>query len=202
MVTSYDVELAILETLKAWLPAYLAEHDRQHGLDPGWTPAPRGWVLTGRTLQKLVSDQLPVVVLMNAGLTGPPRKEGPPGTYTATWAMQLGTLISAAWGSDSRQRAAAYSRAIQLALEQRGLAGITAAFAWTGELPDEYDFAGTRTYSATVLGLNVEVRNVAWSAGGPPPDAPPPDDPTAPWPPWVQVTETDISIDQVQEAPV
>ncbi len=43
--------------------------------------------------------------------------------------------------------------------------------------------------------FNVEVRVVAWAAGGPPPDAGPPTDPTVPFDPWTVVSETDITVE-------
>jgi hypothetical protein len=195
MVTGGDVEAAVMVTLRDWLPAYLGEGERLHGLPPGDTPAPRGWAITGRDLQKLNTDQLPCVVVMAAGITSPPIKEGAPGRYTAIWGVDIGTVFSAAWGRSSRRHCQLYARAIQLCLEQRTLDLPGAVVNWRGEVYDELDFESSRSYSASVVSFNVEAREVAWAAGGPPPDAPPPTDPTVPFDPWVSVVETDVTVE-------
>lgn len=198
MVCGFDIEDAVIDTLKAWLGPYLCEAERRHAWDVGSTPWPKGWAITGRDLQKLNSDQLPCVVIMAGGILTAPRKEGPPGVMSATWALDVGVVFSAAWGRNSRRHAQLYARAIQLCLEQRPL-GIPAEVDWRGEVYDEIDFSASRTYSAAVCSLNVEVRDVAWAAGGPPPLADPPTDPTVPYEPWVTVTEVDITVENVDD---
>ena len=64
MVTGGDVEAAVMVVLRDWLPAYLAEGERQHSLPPGEIPIPKGWAITGRDLRKLNTDQLPCIVVM------------------------------------------------------------------------------------------------------------------------------------------
>jgi hypothetical protein len=195
MVTGGDVEAAVMVTLRDWLPAYLAEAERQHGLPAGDTPPPRGWAITGRDLQKLNTDQLPCIVVMAGGIVQPPVKEGPPGAYTAIWGVDIGTVFSAAWGRASRRSCQLYARAVHLCLEQRSLALPGCAVDWRGEVYDELDFESSRSYSASVVSFNVEVREVAWAAGGPPPDAPAPGDPTVPFDPWVTVADTDVTVE-------
>lgn len=195
MVTGADVEAGVLATLRDWLPAYLSEGERKHGMTAGATPIPKGWAITGRDLAKLVSDQLPCIVIMAGGITARPVKQGSPGKLTATWGIDVGTVFSAAWGRSSRAHAQLYARAIHLVLSQRPIQDLgPCEVDFVGEVYDEIDFADTRTYSASVASFDIEVDVIAWADGGPPPPAAPPIDPTVPFDPWVTVTETDTEV--------
>jgi hypothetical protein len=203
MVTGGDIEDGILGLLQEWLGPYICEAERQHGLTAGDTPWPRGWAITGRDLQKLNSDQLPCVVLLAGGIAAPPRKEAGLGAYSATWGVELAVVFEAAWGRDSRRRAQLYARAMQLVVQQLPLVvqGQPTEVDWRGELYDEMDFASSRSYSAAVCSFNVTCREVAWANGGPPPDAQPPTDATLPFTPWVEVVETDTTVENVGAVP-
>jgi hypothetical protein len=201
MLTGGDIEAAVTTVLRAWMPGYLAECERQHGDAAGSIPVPRGWAITGRDLQKLNSDQLPCIVVMAGGIIQPPRKQGAPGSYTASWSVDIGAVFSAAWGRASRQHAQAYAAAVRGCMIQRPmrlpLGSTIAAVDWRGEVYDEMDFADSRTYSASVCAFDLQVVGVAWADGGPPPDAGPPTDPTIPFLDWVTVVETDITVDHL-----
>jgi hypothetical protein len=195
MVTGADIEDAVLALLREWLPRYLVAAELQHELTPGSTPAPKGWAITGRDLQKLLTDQLPCIVLLAAGIGQAPRREGT-GSLTATWGVDIGVVFNAAWGRESRRRAQLYARSVQLALQQRPLYALDqpCKVDWRGELYDELDFADSRSYSASVTSFNVSCREVARTDGGPPPAAVPPSDPTVPFVPWVEVTDTEVTV--------
>jgi hypothetical protein len=194
-VTGGDIEDVVLDCLQVWLPAYLCEVEDQHGIPRGSTPTPRGWSLTARLLDKLTSDQMPCVVLMTAGVPNPPTKESGPGAYTATWAMEVGVAFVAAWGLDARRLAQLYACAFGLTLTQRPMTALGQPLHvdWRGESYED-DFDASRTFSVAVCSLNVSCREARWANGGPPPEATPPADPTVPFIPWVQVTETDATV--------
>ena len=194
-VTGGDVEKAIIATLKAWLPSYLADGERKHDLTPGDIPTPRGWAVTGRDLQKYTSDQLPCIVVMAGGIIVKPLSQGSPGSTTAVWQVDVGAIFNAAWGDTSRQHAQLYVRAVALTLLQRPLEGLPAAVDFNGEQYDELDFSDTRTYSAAIGAFTVEVEDVLWRSGGPPPYVTPPVDPEAPFDDWTTVTETDVTVE-------
>ena len=195
MIGGLDVERAIQDTLRAWLPAYICEAERLYGWDVGKTPWPKGWAITGRDLAKLTSDQLPCIVLMAGGTTGPPSKSGAPGKLTATWAVDVGSVFNAAWGRSSRQHAQLYAVAIRTCLTQRPLEGLRCVVDARGEAYDEMDFESSRSYSASVCSLNVTVPEIGWADGGPPPAATTPTDPHDPFVPWVEVVDSDIEVD-------
>ena len=197
MIDGGDVEVAVRDVLRDWLPGYICEAERRKGWVVGDTPVPRGWVRTGRDLQKLNPDQLPCVVIMAGGIPDPPRKEGAPGILTATWLLDIGIFFNAAWGDKSRDHAQMYARATQLVMQQRQLAlpgSPEYVVDFRGEAYDEMDFASIRSYSASVASFRLEVRNIAWTAGGPPPLVTPPVDPTVPPDGWTRVTDTEITV--------
>ena len=200
-ITGADVEGAVIATLRHWLPSYLADVEEKHGLERGSTPWPRGWAVTGRDLAKLNSDQLPCVVVMTGGILEAPRKEGAPGVLTCRWSLNVGAIFAAAWGGKSRAHAQLYVRAISLVMIQRPLEGVDAVVDFRGETYDEMDFESSRSYSASIANFNIDIREVVWADGGPPPYVTPPDDPSQPFDPWVTVTETDIDLENVITQP-
>ena len=97
--------------LKEWLPGYLCECERKVGAEVGSTPWPKGWAITGRDLEKYVSDQLPCVVVMAGGVTTRPRVSGSNGSMTGVWDVDIGIILNAAWGYMARWQAQLYERA-------------------------------------------------------------------------------------------
>ena len=192
-ITGNRVEMAIIDTLRAWLPSYIAEGEHQTGGTPGAIPAPRGWAITGRDLDKFTSDQLPCIVVMSRGIVVKPLAQGYPGKTTGVWNVDVGAFFSAAWGRESRANAQLYVRAISLCLIQRPLGDLPCSVDFVGEDYDEVDFAATRTYSVSVGRFLVEVENMLWRDGGPPAYVEPPD-PIAGFEPWTEVVETDVSV--------
>lgn len=197
VITGAHIEQSLIDLLKEWMPGYLCECERKLGVEAGDTPWPRGWAITGRDLEKFVSDQLPCVVVMAGGVTVRPRASGSPGSLTGVWNVDVGIIVNAAWGYKSRWIAQLYERVISLVVLQRPLVlddthiGVVD---FAGEAYDELTFPDTRTYSASVGVITVEVENFMWRDGGPPPEAQPPSDPTVPWEPWTEVREVDITV--------
>jgi hypothetical protein len=191
-----DIEHALIDTLKAWLPSYLRECERKRDMPVGAIPTPRGWLITGRDLAKYTSDQLPCVIVMSTGIVVKPLAQGYPGSMMCVWHVDVGTIWNAAWGDLSREHAQLYVRAMALTLLQRPLEDLAGVVDFMGERYDEIDFADTRTYSAAVGQFTVEVEDVLWRAGGPPPYVTP-GDPDIPWGPWTPVQETGVTIDKV-----
>lgn len=202
IVTGSDVEHSILSTLQNWLVSYLRECEKWRGLDIGALPEPRGWLITGRELEKYTSDQLPCVIVMAGGVTVKPLAQGFPGSMTFVWTVDVGTIWNAAWGKLTRDHAQLMLRCIALTLVQRpldtawhGSAQFPCVVDYVGETYDEIDFGDTRTYSAGVARFTVEVEDVMWRAGGPPPYVTPGD--ANAFDQWVDVKETGVTVNKV-----
>jgi len=200
MVTGADIEDAVMSQLKEWLPRYLVAGEQQHNITLGSTPVPKGWAITGRILDKLLSDQLPCVIVLAAGVGPSATEREATGVLGGDWTLGVGVMFDAAWGRESRRRVQLYARALQLALQQQPLTalGQPCKVNWRGESYDELDFPSSRTYSAAVVNFNVHCREVATTDGGPPPAAVPPTDPTVPFVPWVEVTKTEVTVNNEQ----
>jgi hypothetical protein len=196
VITGADVERAVLDTLKLWLESYLRECEHRRGEPVGALPAPRGWLVTGRGLEKFTSDQLPCVIVMSGGIVVKPTPHAYPGALTCVWHLDVGTIWNAAWGTLSREHAQLMVRAMTLTLLQRPLGDLAAVVDFTGERYDELDFAETRTYSAAVAQFTVEVEEALWRDGGPPPFATP-GEPASPFDPLTVVTETGVTVEQL-----
>jgi hypothetical protein len=196
IITGADVEHAILDTLHKWVPSYLRECEHARYMKVGDLPEPKGWLITGRQLEKFTSDQLPCIIVMAGGIVVKPLASGYPGMMTCVWHVDVGTIWNAAWGKMSREHAQLMVRCIALTLIQRPLeGGLAGVVDMTGERYDEIDFGDTRTYSAAVAQFTVEVEDVMWRAGGPPPWVEP-GDPGA-FGPWTEVTETGVTVEAV-----
>jgi hypothetical protein len=205
MVTGADIEDAVQGQLKTWLPRYIVAGELQHGLTVGSTPAPKGWAISGRVMDKLLSDQLPCVIVQAGGVAPAGTHREGTGALTGTWTLAVAVMFDAAWGRESRRRAQLYARAAQLALQQLPLhaLGAPCKVDWRGESYDEVDFATTRTYSASVVNFTVWCREIASTDGGPPPEALPPGStgpgdpgtPTVPFVPWVEVSSTEVTVE-------
>ena len=93
IVTGDDVETWALNLFRRWMGTYLAEVERQHGLQAGHWQRPRAYVRV-LSFDKWPEDQLPAVMLVSAGIAGPPIKHGD-GKIAARWLLGLGVLCSA-----------------------------------------------------------------------------------------------------------
>ena len=207
MISGYTVEMAVENTLRVWFSAYLAEAERQAGLDAGLIARPRGWAHSGSDLEKMAQDQLPCFVIMSSGIGVPPQISAmpvtvgssialPAGNMTGVFGIEVANIHNAAWDRAARRNSQLYGVATAICLLQRPLVGLDCTVRQRRTSDDELNFERTRTYSASQVSFDITVEAIGWTSGGPPPDAPPPIDPTQPFTPWTTVVETDVDINQ------
>jgi hypothetical protein len=195
ILTGYDVEQWCLALLRRWSDTYLSEVERQHSLEPETLARVRAWVTTP-SFDKWPEDQLPAVLLISVGLAEPPRRSGD-GTYTARWQMGLGCVVSARTQELAHRNAQLFVGAHRDLLLQRpsldaaaGARGVV----WQDENYDLLAYDDIRTLAAGEAIFTVEFDQVANSSAGPvTPDEPLP--PGLAWPPWQQVEQVDVQID-------
>ena len=215
MVSGYLVEMAVEITLRDWFTAYLCEAERQHALPVGQIAYPRGWAHSGSDLQKFAPDQLPCFVIMSGGITDRPVRSAmpatpgarfaiPPGNLSARFGIEVASIFNAAYSDTARRDAQLYAVAVRDCLLQRPFASLECTVELRAEGYDELDFERTRTYAAAVVSFDITVEDIAWTAGGPPPQAVPPIDPTQPFGPWPQVQDTDVTVSKrpLDETPI
>jgi hypothetical protein len=188
IVTGNDLERSALDLLRAKLPEYVGEVERQHGQTPGKRQTPRGYIVASQ-FAKWPEDQLPVVVVISPGVTGPPRRAGD-GRTLASWALSAGVINSAAHIEKVRENALDYVAAIRTLLAQeQTLGGLATAVDWIDEdyIPP-FPYGQSRSLFGAQAIFTVTVDDVVSygrGPGGPWGPPPAPDDPTdaTRWPP-------------------
>jgi phage gp37-like protein len=122
LVAASDMEDAVLAQLQAWLPDYLAEVERTHGLQVGSLPQPRSWVLSSE-VERFPEEQLPAVMLASPGLTDPPLADGT-GIYTARWQLVVAVQVNVRGNRLALRVARLYALALRGALLQQQRLGL------------------------------------------------------------------------------
>jgi len=152
--------------LKLWTPTYLAEMERQLGLDSKSLPHIRAWTRINE-FEKWPEDQLPTVLLICPGLAEPPIKDGS-GAYRAKWALGVAVVVSASTERATRNIAGIYSAAIRATLLQhRSLGGQALGVDWTDERYDDLPSEDSRSLAAARQVFVVEVADVTNAKLGP-----------------------------------
>lgn len=184
MVDGDDVVEAVLATLRRWERDYLAEKERQEGLDPGALPRIQEWAGVGDRRYAPDLDP-PSVLVVTAGLAQKPDREGD-GTYSAWFACAFVVEVEVN-SRDQRQAnrvAQWYCAAFRtLLLQQKDLGGFAAALEWSAEAYDELDVGEDADCRAQAGGsFLVRVGDVARDGAGPlePSSEPVPDPPDDP----------------------
>jgi hypothetical protein len=208
VIDGSQVEDIVENFLQRWLPVYLAELAEQRALprDTWLKTGPQGnWPPSwSRKSQFDYTEEtrLPSILILSAGLSGPPWKEGD-GTYHATWMIGVAALVSAKDQETTDALAKRYGAAVRWlfiqhpSLEDANVEGTT----WEDEAYDDIGVVQNRTLASVRLVFSVQLKNVASSLDGPVlPDDPPPD-PTTPYEDWPILEDIDHVHIDVKETP-
>lgn len=193
------VELALVDTLKAFLPGHLAHQERRRpdivaGLPAaanGHFPAPRSWPKLSE-FDSTVQNQLPAITVVSPGAAGAPTREKS-GQYSFTWRFQVTVEIAGRDEGQGRDLAGVYLAAIRGALVQnRTLQQRVRNCRWVGG--DDHAVRARHPQRAVYsTNFEVTVRDVVDDRLGP---AVPPTDPYNPGdPPPVPETVEVIEIE-------
>jgi hypothetical protein len=190
-----------------WLPDYLADSERHHGLVPGYAKRPTAWT-TATSPRKWAQETPPLIAIIAPGLVGEERPiKQADKTYQTVWGLQLMAVVHGRDEDDTDLLASVYGVALrQMVLQQAGdwaeQMGYTGpaltveAVEWMDEGYDEIDGSRRRTLVAATVTFAIVLRNVATTMGGP--DAPSGVDPAADPGPFPEVLTTEI--DTTREA--
>lgn len=186
LVSAYDLESAMVGTVKRWIGDYLAEVERRHGLSVGAIPRPRSYVVSADT-EKMPEDQLPAVLVASPGLDDHPMPDGS-GTYWAPWTLNLSAQVAAGGKGNAQRVARLYATALRgIAVQQQSDPATNPLdmrrVDWIDERYDLLDSIDDRTICVATVELRCEVAGVASRNEGPlepSEQAPPPVSPT--WP--------------------
>lgn len=142
LVTAHDLTLAIVDTLRTYLPAALA-----NVAPPGLTlPTPRTYARPSIAAARLEVADLPAVVVSPTGLSPAPGDVGP--NVTLAWTIDIGCLVRSTTGTyeDTMRDTQLYVTALYLVLHERGdLGGFAREAHSLTESYDEADASAGRT---------------------------------------------------------
>jgi hypothetical protein len=185
VIDADTVEIALVATLKDFLPGALAHQERRRpdlltDLPPtnaGHFLAPKTWPMLSE-FDSTVETQLPAVTVVSPGAAGTPTRDQH-GAYRFSWRFQVSIEIAGRDERQARKLASVYLAAIRAALAQnRTLGGEVEQCRWIGG--DDHAVR-TRHPQRAVYSTNFEVtvRNVVNDRLGP---ETPPEDPYNPGP--------------------
>jgi hypothetical protein len=182
-----DVEAAVNATLEIWMDDYLGEIERLYGYTPDSIERPRGY-LNSSQWHKWPEDQLPVIVTVNAGLSGQPVRRAN-GVYDVAWLVGIAPIVSDTNQDSTRELAQAYTVAVRTALLQHkmlksslypdGLANFTT---WHDETYSDMPALQTRSMDSGRVVLEIGVEGALTEQTGPRTPATPASADPGPWP--------------------
>lgn len=163
--TGYDLEIAVRDLLKDWMPAYLGKIEREQSLAGGSLPLPRSYEII-QEFDSFAEEQIPKIIIVSPGTAVEPIREGD-GKYKAIWLLRVGCIVSASTKQDTSRVARLYAAAIRTLLLQRKSLGIATCdgLTWLDESYDLFDVDARRSIAAAALGFEVTIRNVTDSMG-------------------------------------
>lgn len=196
IVVGTDVERAVMDTLKLWMPTLLQEIELQQARTRGLIPLPRLYT-TRNEFDSYPEDQLPMCVVVSPGLVGPPTKDGE-GYYSATWAMAIGFAAQGKDADTSGYLAKVYGAAARwIVLNKGSLGGFASGVEWEDESYDDLVSEDARVVRACYNLYRVAVDGVVQKGVGPPTPTVP-DPTTQPGSQWPDIELVDIDIVQKQ----
>lgn len=199
IVTPQMVENAMKATLEDWMPDYLGELARIEGYGPNVVEEPRA-IVTASEFAKHPEDQLPVILVLNAGLSGPPTRRAN-GTYEASWLVGVAPIVGDMDMELSRRLAATYTAACRTAvLQHKRLKstlytdGFATFLTWKDEKYSDIPFGEARTLASGHVFFAVGVEGVVTEQAGPRVPSPSPEVDPGPWP---DVEHVEIEVESV-----
>lgn len=207
-VYRHQIEQAVADHLKAWVPTYHRFIERDLGLTAGHLEDPQSWQVTYE-LDKWPEQKLPAVVVTSPGQTDPMVKDGH-GRYTGNWTMRAYVILTAGEGNQDdgpvsgvpAKLAGLYAAAIGLILVQKPhLTTIGGRCVQVSEGYDDTPSQMRRSMSVAHVPFTVQIDEVM-SGGktitGPDVPAPDPENPPPPRETYTsaQIDATSVPLDE------
>ena len=179
ILSGFEVEHAVATVVRVWCRDYLAEIERQRGLEVGRLPVFRSLVESS-SLSRMPEDQLPALLIASSGIEARDRVEvNSEGWYTARFRVDCGAVASARGNRQAVKLARYYTAALRSMVVQQladprwsGLEGVRRVV-WTGEDYRQLGDISERTQGGGIARFAIEVEQVTnWVMG--------PDEPTEP----------------------
>lgn len=186
--TRIQIAEAARDQLKLWLPAYLAEIERQQGLPAESLPRIRSFTTRTQTT-KWAENQTPACVIVCPGLSGPPARDGA-GVWRSSWGLGVAVVTSGNSQESVIQNSSYYGAAVRACLlQQQPLPGLDGRIGWLDEDYAEVPESQSRSLAAARVEFQVLIPHMVCDMAGP---VLPPDDPYLPPDNWPTVSDTNL----------
>lgn len=188
ILTEGDVRHATQDTLKLWMPDYLAEVAAQHGLARAALPNIRSWE-AAPVFEEWPEDQLPSLVVVTPGTNE--AAEWHSKEMTVAWTVGAAIVVSAKDRETTSDLIGYYAAAARALMIQKGsLGGFAIETHFMAERYDDHPLPSQeRTLRTAVVSFSVTVPNMNKRYGGPSEPGDPTVDPGE-WPIVATVDET------------
>ena len=165
LIGGHTIQEGFYNTLQKWLPAYLAEFNRNLGGEVLTLPRAYRLKPDWQTLPRNVAAQ--VLVISNGTTDHPKRHQR---QTRSTWEAQASIFIAGTqdW-QETQAISLAYGAAVRACIAQHpSLEGIAETTLWTGERYTEKEHVSTRILGLMTINFEVTVANTMDVFGGPP----------------------------------
>lgn len=195
IISDDQVEDATLETIRKWLHTYLAEKERQSGLQAGYYARPpgEGSYTVRADFEKWPEEMLPIVTLIAPGITDDPTRQGR-GQVDGKFDVGVTCVVESTDQVATRRYAYRMGAAIRALLTQKGLEdqldGTVRGVDFLGSRNNELPDPDGRTIWACRQLFVVDVAGIMTRVAGPTgPETP--IEPLDPVPDWPTVADRD-----------
>lgn len=186
LLSHTDIETAILDHFKLYLPSWLAARERKVGKTPGSIARPRSWIIKRVFTAIPGEESTPLISLISPGFQDPTRRSGQNGSHTATFQVGIAGVVTGTDGPATHSLIGHYAAAlVGVAIKHRLVSDNPRIYLsqWLDYVTDDIDDeAQSRSMSAVrlVLGYTVPdfVAEFPVPALADDPLDPLPDDPT------------------------
>ena len=160
----HQIDAALIDVLDTWMPTYLKEVARQSGIPQTLEP-PRSIVAVAE-FDGWPEEQLPSIVIVNAGTEGTPQNHG--GIFEASWPIEICISVQADTQPVTRRNSQLYIAAARGCLMQRrslghGMKGVD----WGGESYTLIEVEKRRSLAGAKASFVVQRENVLTVGAGP-----------------------------------
>lgn len=163
VISAFDVEQAVIDTLKPRLDYYLPQLGH---------PKVRSYARSV-DIQKLPEQQTPAITVESPGMEGEPSRKGD-GSYHAWWRISVDIFVTAKDADSATRLAKSYIAVIRaVLLQEPGLKGFATGLSWMDETYLELPPLSVRSMATASASFIVEVadvvnaRELPYMPGGP-----------------------------------
>lgn len=163
-ISGFEVEQAVVSTLKEWAPDYVCEIRERYSED---FPVPK-MIMAMTWLEEFDHSQLPAVLVFSPGtIESESAIRTGDGVYQASWEIGVVTLVVAKTSQDSFRLARRYAEVWRMLLtQQSSLGGFAVRTEWINEMYGDRVSAG-ETRNVSESQFVVTVANVMNDTDGP-----------------------------------